>query len=121
MIDTERIAVTGHSYGGYTALAAAGARVDLTPVYDWCEAAAGNPAIVGTFGYIFLCDALGASEADLQAMLGFDVGIGGLWPAFDVEGVDAIIPLAPGALWISTPESDGGGDHPCDANGRRAG
>ena len=53
LVDPETVAVMGHSYGGYTALAAAGARIDSAGLATHCtEAAAANhPAA-------WLCDML---------------------------------------------------------------
>lgn len=36
VIDTDRVAVSGHSFGGYTALAAGGARLDFDSFQSWC-------------------------------------------------------------------------------------
>lgn len=41
LIDIEKIAVVGHSFGGYTALAAAGGQLDLPNVTDWCSEPSG--------------------------------------------------------------------------------
>ena len=37
VIDPDRVAVMGHSFGGNTTLMAAGARLDFSPVVDWCK------------------------------------------------------------------------------------
>ena len=46
LIDTEQVAVIGHSLGGYTSLAIAGAQLDLTAMADFCASAeqAGDPS-----------------------------------------------------------------------------
>ena len=94
LIDLEHIAVLGHSYGGYTALAAAGARVNLTPTRAWCDSVANDPAVTSSWGYFFICTSLVNNEAQSIKLLGADVQPGDLWPAFDISGVDAIVALA---------------------------
>lgn len=42
-IDPERIAVVGHSLGGYTSLAIGGARLELDRFIDYCQTFADNP------------------------------------------------------------------------------
>lgn len=37
LIDVERVAVTGHSFGGYTALAVGGARLNFDALNAWCS------------------------------------------------------------------------------------
>ncbi len=68
LIDLSKIAVVGHSFGGYTSLAAAGA----------CY----NPA-----GFHY--------EADIAALAGFDPVPTGLWPSWGDSRVDVVISLAP--------------------------
>ncbi len=43
LLDTRRAAVVGHSFGGYTALAAAGAGLDFAALAAWCADNAGSP------------------------------------------------------------------------------
>lgn len=39
LIDLANVAVSGHSFGGYTALAAGGARLDFSALDAWCDSA----------------------------------------------------------------------------------
>ena len=89
LVDTELVAVTGHSYGGFTSLAAAGARYDPDGFHQRCEAdkAAGDPDA-------FNCDLLIPYEDDMLAMQGLENAPDDLWPYWGDERVDAIIPLA---------------------------
>lgn len=88
-IDMEQVAVAGHSYGGYTALAAGGARYDLLAFDQRCEAAiaAGDPNA-------WLCGLLANRYADMAALAGLDSVPEGLWPSMGDSRVDAIIPMA---------------------------
>ena len=52
LVDPDTVAVLGHSYGGYTALAAGGARIDANAFAEGCDAADADDPIG------FLCDAL---------------------------------------------------------------
>jgi predicted dienelactone hydrolase len=88
LIDMEHVAVVGHSYGGYTALAMAGAQVDLEaynarcaqlPADDWRS---------------FLCTPIVPREAEMAARAGLDPMPEGLWPSFGDPRVTAIIPMA---------------------------
>ena len=89
LLDLEKVAVTGHSSGGYTALAAAGARVDVEAMQRRCEAgrAEGDPHAEG-------CDWIEGFEAEIAALAGFDPMPEGLWPSMGDARVDAIIPMA---------------------------
>lgn len=98
LIDMEHVAVAGHSYGGWTALAAAGARYDLENLHQWCdtERAAGNP-----FAEVE-CNVIMPHEADMVAAAGLDAMPDGLWPSMGDPRVDAIVPMA-GDAWLFGP------------------
>jgi predicted dienelactone hydrolase len=89
MIDMEHVAVVGHSYGGYTALAMAGARYDLQGFNQRCEEAraAEDPNV-------WLCDPLLPHEADMATLAGYNALPEGLWDSMGDPRVDAIIPMA---------------------------
>ena len=95
LIDLEHTGVVGYSYGGYTALASAGARIDFTPLHTWCDQNANNDVVTAGFGYYINCDVSAPAEDTIKTALGVNTAPGELWPAFDVQGVDAIVPLAP--------------------------
>lgn len=89
LIDTDRVAVVGHSYGGYTALAAAGARLDTTGFATRC-ATARSTKQTGAW----LCDALESHIADMAELAGLQSVPTGVWPDQSTPGVDAVVSLA---------------------------
>ena len=87
MIDLDDVAVVGHSYGGYTALAAAGAQFDFAAYKDRCAAlAADDPRN-------FFCAPL-SNESDMAMRAGLDEVPSGLWPSFGDPRVKAVISMA---------------------------
>jgi predicted dienelactone hydrolase len=89
LIDKETVAVIGHSYGGYTALAAAGAQMDTSSLKAACETArkTGDPLA-------FLCDALLPHLDDMADLAGLGALPTGLWPAWADPRVDAVVSMA---------------------------
>jgi predicted dienelactone hydrolase len=87
-IDMNHVAVVGHSYGGYTALAAAGAQYDLAAYNARCAQIPADDPLT------FLCTPLVPKEADMAARAGLDPMPEGLWPSFGDPRVTAIIPMA---------------------------
>ncbi len=95
LIDAEQVAVVGHSYGGYTALAAAGARMDtesFTAHCKWVNATEHPTA--------WLCDKLLPHLPEMAAGAGLDAVPDGLWPAWADPRVDAIVSLAGDAYFF---------------------
>jgi predicted dienelactone hydrolase len=94
-IDTDKVAVMGHSYGGYTAMMAAGARLNFSPVTAWCKSEE-----FATESMQMLCAYHGEDITDLEAHLielaGIDIQPGDLWPSLGDTRVDAVIPIMPG-------------------------
>ncbi len=95
LIDTGRIAVVGHSYGGYTALAMAGARFDSDGMEALCDTAreAGDPNA-------WLCDLVVPRVADMAELAGFAAVPEGLWPGWGDSRIDAIVSMAGDAYFF---------------------
>jgi predicted dienelactone hydrolase len=94
--NADSVAVIGHSYGGYTALAAGGAQIDTGGFEAQCETAyeANDPNV-------FLCDEVFPHMADMADLAGLDSIPEGLWgQAWSDPRVDAIVPLAGDALFF---------------------
>lgn len=89
LIDMDQIAVGGHSYGGYTSLAAAGARFDLAYYDALCIESADDPALA-----VIMCGSLVPGEAEMAQAAGFDPMPEGLWPSMGDPRVKAIVPMA---------------------------
>jgi predicted dienelactone hydrolase len=95
LVDPERVAVIGHSYGGYTALAAAGARIDTPGFEAHCQKAIEEEAEAA-----WLCEMLIPHLADMAALAGLDAVPAGLWPAQADPRVDAVVSLAGDAFFF---------------------
>lgn len=90
LIDMDKIAVTGHSLGGYTTLAAAGGRLDFDSLKAWCAA---NPA--PALKPEAVCGANGLDPAVLARGRGIDPAPTGPWPATTDTRIRAAVALAP--------------------------
>jgi predicted dienelactone hydrolase len=88
LIDMEHVAVVGHSIGGYTALAMAGAQYDLAAFQNRC---AQLPPADPRSSF---CTALVPKAADMAALAGLDPQPEGLWPSFGDPRITAIVPMA---------------------------
>jgi predicted dienelactone hydrolase len=87
VIDIDRVAVTGHSSGAWTAFLAAGAQRDYRALNAWC---AENQDDYWTCGNLL------GQEGTIAELLGLDTVPEGLWPAVGDPRVDAIVPMGPG-------------------------
>lgn len=96
-VDTDRVAVVGHSYGGYTALAAAGARLDSHGLTTSCGSARRNGDPV-----TFLCDALIPRLDDMAHLAGLGATPPTSWPSMATDGIDAVVALAGDAVMFSS-------------------
>jgi len=96
LINTEQVAVVGHSYGGYTALAMAGARIDIDGMQALCTAAeeSNDPNA-------WLCGMVLPYVTDMAALAGFETMPDGLWPSWGDERVDVIVSMAGDAYFFN--------------------
>ena len=88
LIDMDNIAVVGHSYGGYTALAAAGARFDFAAYKTRCAALTADDPLN------FFCGPVVPKESDMATRAGLPAAPSGLWPSFGDPRVKAAISMA---------------------------
>ena len=88
LIDLDNVAVVGHSYGGYTALAAAARRSTSTPS---ANAAAHWPRTTPRCSCVRRC---WARTPSWRRQLGLADAPAGLWPSMGDPRVDAIVPMA---------------------------
>lgn len=96
LIDTELIAVAGHSYGGYTALTMGGARIDTAGLQTLCTDARNTED-----PNAWLCDLVEPYIADMAELAGIEAVSDELWPNWGDPRVDAIIPMAGDAYFFN--------------------
>ncbi len=96
LIDTELVAVIVHSYGGYTSLAMAGARIDIDGMETLCESAeqSGDPNA-------WLCGMVIPYVSDMAELAGFDAVPEGLWTSWGDDRVDAVVSMAGDAYFFN--------------------
>jgi predicted dienelactone hydrolase len=88
LLDLEHIAVVGHSFGGYTALAIAGAQLETNVLDMRCaDVPPDDPKA-------FLCLPLAGRADELAELAGLDAVPEGNWPSFKDPRVTAIVPIA---------------------------
>lgn len=106
MIDSEKIAVSGHSFGGYTTFAAGGARLNFDALQSWCDDNEGvtlgdlreEVALTSTNRDVLLGDGvcyLLDEQARLAEIYGLDTVPSGAWESFGDERISALIAFAP--------------------------
>ncbi len=93
LVDPERIALTGHSYGGYAAQVMGGARLDTRSLSDACA-----DARQADDAGVFLCDALEPHLGAMADRAGLAAVPDGLWPDWSDERVDAVVSMAGDAV-----------------------
>ena len=98
LIDPDRVAVIGHSYGGYTSLAAGGAQIDTIAFKSYCESTS-EPDEPGAW----LCAQLTPHIADMASLADLDAVPDGLWPAWADTRVDAVVSMAGDAFFFGQP------------------
>ncbi len=103
-IDTGRSAVIGHSFGGYTTAAAAGARLNFAALRAWCADPVGlsfTPGADPAFAPVSLPEqencgfGLAEYEAEIAAARGLESAPQGLWPPTTDPRIRAAVMLAP--------------------------
>ncbi len=85
MIDMNRIAIAGHSYGGFTSLLMGGARFDFDSLKTTCAPLTPDHTIGA------VCGPLLSQEAEMARMAGLDAVPEGLWPSWNDPRIKAIV------------------------------
>lgn len=102
LVDMARIAVSGHSFGGYTALAAAGGRLDMDALAAWCAepldltplADVPLPPVDEAEVLSGACFVLQEAET-IAAARGLDALPEGQWPTTTDPRIQAAVVMAP--------------------------
>jgi predicted dienelactone hydrolase len=90
VIDMNSIAISGHSLGGYTALAVAGAQLNFDDLRAWC-ATKPDPALKPELA----CGDYLKNENAIAKRRGLGDAPKGLWPATTDKRIKAMVALAP--------------------------
>ncbi len=91
LIDVSHVVVMGPSFGGYTALAAAGVPINYAVFKTWCAA---NPSACELEGMNWVSQ----YEADVAAVLGVDPAQMDRWPSLGDPRIDAVVAIVPGSM-----------------------
>ena len=95
LVNKDLVAVIGHSYGGYTALAAAGAKIDTAALRSHCQ-----NAVEEEHEAAWICEMLLPHMTDMAELSGLDTVPDDLWPATADPRVDAVVSMAGDAFFF---------------------
>ncbi len=86
-VDTSRVGVIGHSFGGYTALAAGGHKLNFDALATWCATQIPNPLE----NVCFLLD----EQDEIANAASLSPNLAGAWPGIEDDRIQAVVSLAP--------------------------
>jgi predicted dienelactone hydrolase len=89
LIDMNRVAVTGHSFGGFTAISAGGARLNFAELKAWCDSKP-DPALMPDSS----CNLLNSADK-IAALRGLSAPPDGLWEPTSDPRIRAMLLQAP--------------------------
>ena len=89
LIDTELVAIWGHSTGGTTVFQAGGAQIDFPALLAWCDGKELDPFADESCQFV-------GHEANLAALYGVEASNAGLFRPLWDDRVDALVAAAPG-------------------------
>jgi predicted dienelactone hydrolase len=89
MMDAERLALIGHSFGGYTAFTASGVPINLDQLQAYCNDA--TIPVELRAGVCFLTD----TAPILAETAGLTLPLEDAWPKFAAVNADAVVAMAP--------------------------
>ena len=88
IIDTDKITAVGHSYGGFSVLALAGARFNLDELESRCG------GVWDPIKKTYFCDPLVDKDEALANALGLEQSPSGNWPSQRDERVDSVVAMS---------------------------
>jgi predicted dienelactone hydrolase len=94
LIDMSQVAVAGHSFGGWTALVAAGARINFEGYSALCADISSDTAAFEMLG----CSQIMSEAAEVAQIAGFNQIPEGMWPSWGDPRVQAVITMAGDAI-----------------------
>jgi predicted dienelactone hydrolase len=101
LIDPKHTGMVGHSLGGYTALAAVGARLNLAGLQTWC--ADHKTYVASDFAIDFACPDLLSHTKEMSTLAHLSSTPTSLWPSWDDPRISAIVSQsAPGFVFGSS-------------------
>ncbi len=89
IIDTDRTGIMGYSFGGYTAIAMAGARVDPPALAAWCAIQSDE-----TIRYD-PCQVISEWDAFAESIASANLDADAIWPSFTDERIHAVVAMVP--------------------------
>jgi predicted dienelactone hydrolase len=102
------MAVTGHSFGGYTALAVSGAQLNFDALEQWCDDSQSREDAFDPDRMSYTVCFMRGSAAVVAEARGLDAPPQGAWPATTDSRVKAVVAMAP---WNGPILGGGGLDH----------
>lgn len=101
VIDSDRVGVTGYSWGGFYSLAVSGVRIDPSSYLAYCKSAPQQGQALPEWYLGYAC-ALAGHWDEFEVHVGDEITMSqdGLWQPITDDRIRAVMPMAPDGAWL---------------------